>query len=291
MEKQKLTRLAYAANRRAQISSDRWFPTPGFAAREALNMARGYVEKPDAKPIFTSESVWRKMGVAGAIFRPLWSRSTLCRWIENPESIGLRLVGFADEIPDTGINHTGWFTNDFQDEMLRGVVFQISGRNGRARFLSGYACPCNPPAAMIDIEIQESDDCRGDESAADETKRDAARSADQLAEWSAESEREYQESYDRGSKARELAGKALATGHLATASVRKAFNVFRARRELPSLGIEPGAVRELVRDYIAAARSGFEEYESERDTARAEISEYGHGRNVSSFWEAYGEGI
>ncbi len=306
MEKQEITRRAYAANRRSAVQraraqcragaypkpiEDKW--TEIGTAGEALNMARGYVEKHNPKSIYTSESVWQKIGGAGAAFRPNWSPSTLCRWIENPESVGLRLVGFADEINGAIINHTGWFTNEFQDESLRGVVFQIPGRNGRARFLSGYADPNNPPAALVDLDIQESDDCRGDESAAEEAKRDAARSADSLAESSAESERWYQESWQQGARARELAGEALATGHGATAAVRRACSVFRARRELPSLGIEPGAVRKLVRGYIAAARSGFENYESERDAARAEISEHGHGWNASDcggFWEGYGEG-
>lgn len=97
------------------------------------------------------------------------------RWVENV-SRGLRLVGFADEITRS-INHRGWFIDDeFQDEVMRGVVYRLP----RGGFAYGYADPHNDDCALLCF------DCDA------ESAEQAARYADQFAKRYAEQEREYQ---------------------------------------------------------------------------------------------------
>jgi hypothetical protein len=114
-------------------------------------------------------------------------------WIENPSAAGLRRVGYADEcVPRYSrcIDHKGWFINEFQDEVFRGVVYQLPGRDGRARYLAGYEDPWNAPAAFLSLDIIEgAQHCEDDNDA----KRDAAISADEIARIFAEREREFQE--------------------------------------------------------------------------------------------------
>jgi hypothetical protein len=112
---------------------------------------------------------------------------------------GFRLVGFADEI--SNIRHTGWFTSEFQDEKLRGVVYQLPARNGRPQYVPGYADPCNEGAARLWLgDIIEGE--RGDDHETD--KRDAAYRADEIAEKCAKEEREYNAAWQAGSRANEL---------------------------------------------------------------------------------------
>lgn len=114
-----------------------------------------------------------------SVVNPPWkSGSTMLRWIERPESIGLRLVGFADEI-SRSINNNGWYTNDFCDETLRGIVFQWPSRHGVERYVYGYADPDNEGAAALCFDVTDDKD-------------DAARWADSIAEYAASEEREYQ---------------------------------------------------------------------------------------------------
>jgi len=62
------------------------------------------------------------------------------RWIEGPEALGLRLVGLAHDVC-SGITHRGWFLHPegYPGEVVCGFVYQMSGRDGRARYLAGYA--------------------------------------------------------------------------------------------------------------------------------------------------------
>lgn len=96
------------------------------------------------------------------------------RWIEHAGR-GLRWVGFADQI--INIRHTGWFADDNQDEIFRGVVYQLPTRHGEQRFAYGYADPNNKNCALLSF-----DPC--------DCKEDAARWADQFAEHCAEDSRE-----------------------------------------------------------------------------------------------------
>lgn len=116
------------------------------------------------------------------------------RRVENV-SLGLRLVGFADEVSRSegrrGIDHKGWFTDDMESEVYRGVVYQLPSR-GAPLYVYGYADPNNDDCALLSFD-PESD------------KLDAARYADHFAESFADEEREYNEAWQAGRRADDIA--------------------------------------------------------------------------------------
>jgi hypothetical protein len=86
----------------------------------------------------------------------------------------------ADYIPTPIIDHTGWFTNHYQDEKIFGEVYQLPARNGKPCYVPAVCDSCNDGASVIDF--------RG----STHSLRDAILAADHMAENMAESEREYQ---------------------------------------------------------------------------------------------------
>lgn len=107
-----------------------------------------------------------------------------CRWIENVETAGLRFVGYVNEprrwLYDGYTSQRdgfGYYADNFQNEVLKPVVYRLPGRKGAERFAYGYLDPCNEGAAFLAF-----DPC--------DNERDAARWADQLAERAAEDQRE-----------------------------------------------------------------------------------------------------
>lgn len=99
------------------------------------------------------------------------------RWVENITP-ALRFVGRSDEI--VRLRHTGYYTNQFQDETVRGEVYQLPARNGKPQYVPAVSDPCNENCAYLDFRSVTTD------------KEDCARNADSMAECWAESEREYQ---------------------------------------------------------------------------------------------------
>ena len=81
---------------------------------------------------------------------------------------------WADEISGAGIRHNGWYSDQYQDQTIRGIVAMLP----HGRFLAGYAMG-EHMAAAIDADIY-SDIV------------DAARMADECARIAAEREMEYQ---------------------------------------------------------------------------------------------------
>lgn len=117
---------------------------------------------------------------AATIGAPFKVGADNCRWIENPDQYGLRLVGFADNIAPRSVRHTGWFLDDEgMGEKARGVVFRMPSRNGRALLVAGIADPYNNGPAIVSFETTN-----------DEIT--AALWADHLADRYAEAERDYQ---------------------------------------------------------------------------------------------------
>lgn len=188
----------------------------GRAPREALQRA--------ALDYFRRDRRWprdRRFGALGAPFG-----HDRLRWAEDPASIGLRFVGFADELVGRGrgIEHRGWYTDcDGLGETLRGAVYQLPGRKGRARYLAAYRegsegkrgwtdTSGNDGAAAIAFgEVFETE--RGDSDAyyhhhrggyAAEAARDAAKRADSIAGSMAEDQREYNEAWQAAVQWRDL---------------------------------------------------------------------------------------
>ena len=115
------------------------------------------------------------------------------RWVENATD-GLRYIGPVHKITNTDrwyrddseyiprpiIDHTGWFTNHFQDESIFGEVYMLPSRNGTPQYISAVCDACNKGASVIDFY------------SVTDSLRDAIYHADGMAETMAEDEREYQ---------------------------------------------------------------------------------------------------
>jgi hypothetical protein len=116
--------------------------------------------------------IWTREGKPDA----RWKDGTI--FSDNLGGHSLRLVGRADKI--VRLNHTGWYTDSFQDSSTFGLVFRLP--NGRG-FLAAYSDPWNCDK-----------DGEGPHSLEPEsypTEEEAARRADRLAERYAEFCREY----------------------------------------------------------------------------------------------------
>ena len=101
------------------------------------------------------------------------------RWVENV-SDGLRFVGFADDL-NTSIQHSGWFTDDHCDNTYRGVVYRLPTRKGgNPIFVYGYTNSFMDDFALLEFSAE--CDC----------SIDAARWADNIAEYYADLERDFQ---------------------------------------------------------------------------------------------------
>jgi hypothetical protein len=183
------------------------------SAAEALSRARRDVES----------GTRRYLDLPGnGMGAPFQSGSTTLRWVERPAAIGLRFVGFADQLADS-IGHFGWFTDEYGDgETIRGAVYQPPSRNGRPLYVVGYregsgggrgsnwrdtstgrADDDNGPAALAFgemIEGTESDSDYYESNRHHDAGRDAAYLADSIAEKAAEIQREYNEAFQEGSR-------------------------------------------------------------------------------------------
>lgn len=155
---------------------------------------------------------WKPYAPCGA------SNNDGIRWVDDPERIGLRLVGYVDaEMRYSTIwndsDRGGWYSNAFQDATMQGVVYQMPGRNGECRFVAGYK-ESDSDGYMIDfatiyseksVQWYESHGWAGwtwETDAKDiQSARDAARDANRMAECAAEESREYNTAWQAGSVA------------------------------------------------------------------------------------------
>lgn len=188
------------------------------------------------------------------------------RWIENPSVAGLRFVGFADDLARIG--HNGWYLSDdnWTGETVRGVVFQMAARDGRAQYVAGYdnaingAADRGGPVALSFDEIFEGE--QFDESDSD-AKSGAARRADGIAEAMAESERDYNRAWEAGNRFVEI-GETVA----------------ETRRAALALIAEIKAKREAICDgpaIVAALRDRLEAMLDDIKAARVERAELANG--------------
>ena len=83
---------------------------------------------------------------------------------------------YADDISGASVKHCGWFTNEFCDETIRGIVFRLPHSRG---FLAGWT--------MGEGMISEVSYTVWD------NERDAAHDSDRMAELAAERQREFEE--------------------------------------------------------------------------------------------------
>ena len=122
------------------------------------------------------------------IYNPESGRDRL-RFVENA-SRGLRVLGPVHEMRDIcRVGHTGWHLDPLgEGDTVHGVVLQLPGRSGFARFVPAVSDPYNDDCYAVDFRDVYT--APGDDT--DEAKHDCALTADRLAELYAEREREYQ---------------------------------------------------------------------------------------------------
>lgn len=173
---------------------------------------------------------------------------SVCRWIERPADLGLRLVGFADEVAKRAVDHKGWFLDDdFQDEVARGVVFQLPGRDGKPIYVHGLADPFNDGPAVVCFEMTDDE-------------KDAALSADEVARMYAENERDYRRASNARARFDELAEDIEAARRKALALI-SSLKAARARIA-DAAGLE--ALCESIREKVADLRDSIRDARAER---------------------------
>ncbi len=132
---------------------------------------------------------WFKRGGKCIEFNRESTESDRYRWVEHPKD-GLRFIGAVHDIRMSGdgnlpyfdralVDHTGWFTDNYQDELVYGEVYQLPSRDGANQYVPAINDP-NNDAAILDFHSVTDD------------IREAIRDADRMAERYAEDEREYQ---------------------------------------------------------------------------------------------------
>mgnify|MGYP000232894518 CR=1 FL=1 len=184
-------RVAYDLARKATAQA-----TPD-AAQEAQAQERAALvalTRSRALVAFTPSPVANYLGT--------WQRESGHWYCENPGAF------FRDVIraSDTGaIDHNGWFDNDHGESardgsgLIWGIVAQLVGRNGRARFVAGYQVGDSCGAVFDMSQIFEGE---GDDS--EQAQRDCARLADSMAESCADKERDYKRAWQAGQEWRDL---------------------------------------------------------------------------------------
>ncbi len=124
------------------------------------------------------------------------------QWCERPQDIGLRRVGFADEIlPQGRDSHKGWYLDsDGSGEVARAEVYLFPARGGQVRAVAAIADHANAGAAILALaDIVESDPAESSYETA-EAVLQAARNADSMAETYAEAERNYRTAWAAGNR-------------------------------------------------------------------------------------------
>lgn len=179
-----------------------------------------------------------------------------CLWIENTESAGLRHAGYVDRF------QSGYYADEYQERILRGVVYQMASRKGAMRFVPGYV-NSEDDGAVIDFATSYDE------------FQDAARVADSMAENAAEKERDYNEAWRAGANYADL-------GERISDNRRAALEILAERRAARHDGARyPAmcrAISETLHGYLGAIRDARRERERMRDDV------------PSHLWSAFAEG-
>lgn len=185
------------------------------------------------------------------------------RFIENTDAVGLRWVGWADELAN--LRHTGWFTDDEgMGETLRGCVYALPARNGKRVLIPAYREGGEHWGRWTDQNTGSAILFPGDITDDEDT---AAHWADSNAEHAAEKEREYNEAWQAGSRYAAL-GDDLGTMRADLRSLLSEMREERGRdKERPSLcAALRSHIRTMLSDMDSARRERADLYE-QFDTA------------------------
>lgn len=232
----------------------------GKPAVEAIALARA--DAAAGKHRYTS-SLPAGYGTSGQAWAGFGERHM--RWIENPGAAGLRFVGYADALG--ACDHTGWYMSEdnWTGETVRGVVFQMAARDGRAQYVAGYdnamngAADRGGPVALSFDEIFEGE--QFDESDAD-AKREAARRADGIADSMAEIERDYSRAWQAGNSFVDLGEQVKSIRQSALALIRE---IKAKRGELCDGPHIVAALRARLESYLDDIRQARDERETLAD--------------------------
>lgn len=182
-------------------------------------------------------------------------------YVGDPVAAGLREVGTVrvdtHDFERSG-RPNGWYCDEFGGSTMVGVVFQLTGKHGRARYVPGYRTSDDERGATVDFDdVHESEPYAGAEDS--DAQRDAAGRADDMARKEAEQEREYQTAWQAGSRWASLAEEIAGTRKTALRLLRE----FRtARKTLDGLAnVETlcDAIREKISDAREEMRDAREE--------------------------------
>lgn len=145
-----------------------------------------------------------KYSAPASIGAPFKSGGAVWRFVENPAAVGLRWVGWADEVAN--LRHEGWFVDIGGDlPAMRAAVYQFPARDGAPLFVAGI--PDQDTGAGGDFgpmqfcisELfpgERGEDARETPDAA----REAARFGDKRAERIAEAARDYDAAWRSGQR-------------------------------------------------------------------------------------------
>ncbi len=172
------------------------------AAQKAMSKARRY--RPDMQP---NGRPWPYFGAAMTEDNP--RRGRVIRCALSADVPGFRFVGNVEPDGRRGAwakgDDSGWYADPFGEgwNLCRGVVYQLPGRDGKARFVAGYAFTEESGGPALDLGHVFTEDMRGawgcdQDPRNTDAARDAAAHADALAKEAAESEREYQTAFHAG---------------------------------------------------------------------------------------------
>lgn len=222
------------------------------------------------------------------------------QWCENPAAIGLRWVGWADELFASRRYardiHIGWFTDSdgMGGEVLRGCVWQLPGRDGQARYVPGYregsdsrrhgwqdTAGNDSPSVLFLGRIES-----GLGADSYDLKYEAARVADSEAEPAAESEREWREAWQAGNRWASLGSDISEARRQALALIRE---VKAGAGRLCDIG---PAVAAAVRRQMESARETVATLKSERAELWQQWEHLREPRNhwCRRLWEAFSDG-
>jgi hypothetical protein len=148
----------------------RYYRARAYRAEDALKRARADLEKGKKRYGACSRTIsYEQRNAKGE------------GWLTNARTGELRTT-WCDEAKEAHIDHTGWYTDPYQDGKMRGVVVQLSHN----RYFPAYESD-NDTGILVDWS-----DCR-------DNMRDAAYAADDFAKSHAEEELEYQTAWSAGS--------------------------------------------------------------------------------------------
>lgn len=186
----------------------------------------------------------------------------------KPECFGLRHVGDVvaesyggRDCWNTRNERGGWYTDPHGDVfkdgsgLCWGVVYQLPGRDGKARFVAGYEfgwCDGGPTLNLSTIYESEPGEAGAYDTSPRDLKaaREAARRADDIAKRAAEEEKAYQAAWAAGNQWREL-------GDECDDERAHALALLQERRAVKGASGYPAictAIRETVRGKLATIR-------------------------------------